>query len=173
MQPDTDLEGSHLKRPFAQQRGGAILKSRIREERNTHIIKPKDKQIPQSHLHVWPRSADKQAWPHANEPLLAFEGSLHSFDFCVCSDMAAFSTSGCGERGGQQSTSTHTHSHDIAVLHYPFPCGSRGVYLLLHVKMTTGRDIIVRQRQVVGVQTGRREEWMQIIRDQQTLLELW
>lgn len=68
---------------------------------------------------------------------------------------------------------THTHSHKIAVLHYPFPCGSRGVYLLLHVKMTTGRDIIVRQRQVVGVQTGRREEWMQIIWDQQTLLELW
>lgn len=66
MQPDTDLEGSHLKRPFAQQRGGAILKSRIRVERHTHIIKPKDKQIQQSHLHICPSTTDEQSWAHAN-----------------------------------------------------------------------------------------------------------
>ncbi len=110
-------------------------------------------------------SADKQTWSLANEPLLVFDGSLDSFYSWVRSDMAACSTSGCGERGGQRSTHTHTHTHthNTAVLHCPF----LEVSILLHVKMTTICDI-VRQRQVGGVQTEWREGWMQIIWDQDT-----
>lgn len=67
-----------------------------------------------------------------------------------------------------EERTTHTHT----VLHYPFPCWSIGVHLFLQVKATKGRDI-VSQKQVGVVQTEWREEWMQIIWGQQTLLVLW
>ncbi len=160
MQPDTDLEASHLKRPFAQQRRRSPQKQDQRGAKHTH--NQTQRQIPQSHLFIWPRSANKQSWSHANEPLLVFDGSLHSFDSWVRSDMAACYTSGCGERGRQQSARTHTHTH-TAVLQCPF----LEVSILLHVKTTTICDI-VRQRQVGGVQTAWWEGWMQIIWDQDT-----